>query len=175
MKIAVFCSARGGIDQRYLDVAEEVGELLGEQGHSLIYGGSNLSMMGKVASGVKKYGNEIVEVIPEKWVKLTNGGKIIHSKDLHERKRTLFELSDGFLALPGGIGTTSEITDLLDDISCEFVPRKPFVILNYQDFFDSLLGYFDSLKRGKFLHGEFNQFYFVTKNPKEAVEYLGKK
>ncbi len=170
--IAVFCSSRRGIDSDYLRLAEEVGDLIGSRGHSLIYGGSNLSMMGRVAAGVKRYGQEIVEIIPEKWEKMTNGGKVMKAKDLHDRKRKIFELSDGFLTLPGGIGTTSELVDILDDISCEFVERKPVVILNYQNFFDPLLNYFDSLKKGDFFIPDFSKLYFVAKTPLEAVDYF---
>jgi uncharacterized protein (TIGR00730 family) len=111
-KIGIFCSASGSIDPIYFDAAHQIGEWMGKNGKTLIYGGANLGLMECVAKAVKENGGHVIGVVPSK---LEENGKvstypdeIIATHDLSDRKDIILQQSDVLVALPGGIGTLDE-------------------------------------------------------------------
>ena len=112
-KIGIFCSASGSIDPIYFDAAHQIGEWMGKNGKTLIYGGANLGLMECVAKAVKENGGHVIGVVPSK---LEENGKvstypdeIIATHDLSDRKDIVLQQSDVLVALPGGIGTLDEV------------------------------------------------------------------
>ena len=112
-KIGIFCSASGSIDPIYFDAAHQIGEWMGKNGKTLIYGGANLGLMECVAKAVKENGGHVIGVVPSK---LEENGKvstypdeIIATHDLSDRKDIILQQSDVLVALPGGIGTLDEV------------------------------------------------------------------
>ena len=116
-RIAVFCGSSFGNDEIYNKKASELGLEMARRGLSLVYGGGNKGLMGKIAHTVYENGEEVIGVLPEALnipavLKDSVHTKLIVVKDMHERKSTMYKLSDGFVAMPGGIGTLEEIAEI---------------------------------------------------------------
>ena len=115
--ICVYCGSANGADPAYAAAAEEFGALLAGSGIRLIYGGGSVGLMGIVARRVLAEGGQVTGIIPqflkEREVMLTEVSELIVTPDMHERKRIMFERSDAFVALPGGIGTLEETVEML--------------------------------------------------------------
>ena len=110
--ICVYCGSSSGIQPEYVEVAKLLGEVIAIRHLSLVYGGSNIGLMGIVANAVLENGGKVVGVIPNLFAeKITHREltQIYQVGSIHERKHKMFELSDGFIALPGGLGTVEEI------------------------------------------------------------------
>lgn len=142
MNIAVYCASRPGNDPAFSEDAYKVGRWIGEHGHTLVYGGSFTGLMGRVASGCLDAGGEVIGVIPEidELVARQNPrlSRVIFTKDMADRRSEMIRLSDGFIALPGGLGTFDEVTEVLSLKSLDLVKGKVA-------FFDTL-GYYAKLK-----------------------------
>jgi uncharacterized protein (TIGR00730 family) len=115
LAICVYCGSSPGKDPRHMAAAEELGRRIGSGGHSLVYGGGNLGLMGAVARSTKAAGGHVTGVIPRflitKEKVLSDADDIILVDDMHERKKLLFEKADAFVTLPGGIGTLEEVAE----------------------------------------------------------------
>lgn len=116
MRICVFCGSSPGTDPNYLEQATALGALLAERGIGLVYGGASIGTMGAVADGALAAGGEVVGVIPEHLsrVEISHPGltELHVVADMHERKAKMAALADGFLALPGGMGTLEELFEI---------------------------------------------------------------
>lgn len=155
--ICVFCGSSPGVDHGFLAAAEEVGRLLASQGRRLVYGGGRIGLMGAVADAALAEGGEVIGVIPqsliEKEVAHLGLSDLRVVSSMHERKATMAELSDGFIALPGGIGTLEEFFEIWTWGQLG-LHRKPFGLLNVAGFFDPLLAFLDQLADQRFLRPE---------------------
>jgi uncharacterized protein (TIGR00730 family) len=153
-RICVFCGASDGRDPRYADVAASVGGSLARRGIELVYGGGCLGLMGAVADGALAAGGRVTGVIPAGLVdrELAHRGvtelRIVTS--LHERKATMAELADGFLALPGGLGTLEELAEVLSWAQLG-LHAKPVGALDVGGFFRPLVAYLDHAGREGFI------------------------
>ncbi len=140
--LAVFCASSKGNDREIFNTSYEVGRLMAENNIRLIYGGSKLGLMGQVARGVMDYHGKVTGVIPDflktKEVVHTNLDKLITTQDMHERKLTMNELSDAFLALPGGFGTFEELFEIVTWAQLG-LHRKPIGLLNIGGFYNDLI------------------------------------
>jgi uncharacterized protein (TIGR00730 family) len=116
MRISVYCSSAPDIDQAHLDLAYEIGKGIGQRGWDLVWGGGAISMMGAVARGTREHGGKTFGVIPTKLLLLEIEDKesteIIEVDSMRTRKAKIEELSDAFIALPGGIGTLEEFFEI---------------------------------------------------------------
>jgi len=114
-KICVYCGSNPGTSPAFLRSAGDFGKILAENGVGLVYGGGGDGMMGEVAGSVIRHGGEVHGIIPEFLVAREHAHKnvqdLIVTRDMHERKRKMFEMADGFGALPGGVGTLEEIVE----------------------------------------------------------------
>jgi uncharacterized protein (TIGR00730 family) len=142
--LCVFCGSRSGTNPAFEAAARETGRLLGERGIRLVYGGGSLGLMGAVADGCLAAGGEVIGVIPGFLMDLELGHQGVTRlevvPDMLERKKRMAELSDGFLTLPGGIGTLDELFEMLTWVRLG-VHRKPNGLLNVDGFYDELISF----------------------------------
>jgi uncharacterized protein (TIGR00730 family) len=147
-RICVFCGASAGRDARYAEVAASVGASLARQGIELVYGGGRVGLMGAVADGALAAGGRVTGVMPAGLVdrELAHPGltamRIVTT--LHERKAAMADLSDAFLALPGGLGTLEELSEVLSWAQLE-LHAKPVGALDVGGFFRPLVAYLDHI------------------------------
>lgn len=140
--LAVFCGSKTGNLSAYSEGAVHLGELLARQNISLVYGGGKVGLMGILADTVLQNGGTVTGIIPEKLMELEVGHTEITSlkvvKDMHERKAMINALSDGFLCLPGGIGTLEEIFEVFTWGRIGY-HHKPCALFNVAGFYDPLM------------------------------------
>ncbi|MFT0695063.1 TIGR00730 family Rossman fold protein [Acinetobacter bereziniae] len=140
--IAIFCGSSLGTDQIFADVAQLTGETIAKHGQTLVYGGGRSGLMGIVADSALAAGGQIIGVIPQGLVdrELAHPGltELHIVKNMHERKTKMSELSDGFIALPGGAGTIEEIFEQWTWAQLG-IHLKPCAFLNVEGFYDDLL------------------------------------
>ena len=145
-RICVFCGSSHGANPAYAEAAQNAGRELARRGIGLVYGGGNVGLMGVVADAVLAAGGDAIGVIPEALMakELGHGGlsELRVVKTMHERKALMAELSDGFIALPGGIGTFEEFFEIVTWAQLGF-HSKPCALLNVNGFYDPLLHLLD--------------------------------
>src|SRR5215469_14673631 len=145
-RICIFCGSSTGTRSEYAETARAMGQALLRRGIGLVYGGGCVGLMGIVADEVMSGGGEVVGVIPEALVtrELAHGDitQLIVVHSMHERKAKMAELSDAFIALPGGYGTFEEFCEILTWAQLG-LHRKPCGILNVEGYYDPLLALFD--------------------------------
>ena len=147
--VCVFCGSGTGTDPAFAEAARRFGRILAENRVGLVYGGGSLGLMGILAASVLDHGGRVTGVIPEfltgREHVMGRAQEVIVTRDMHERKRIMFERADAFAALPGGIGTLEE---LVEQITWAQLGRhrKPIVIANIGKFWDPLLALFDHMR-----------------------------
>lgn len=155
--ICVFCGSSPDVDALYLSSAHEVGRLLASMGIRLVYGGGRLGLMGALADAAVAAGGDIIGVIPgalvDKEVAHRGLSELRVVASMHERKALMAELADGFVALPGGIGTLEEFFEIWTWGQLG-LHHKPFGLLNVGGFYDPLLAFLDQLAERRFLRPE---------------------
>lgn len=141
-RLAVYCGSATPEDSRYLALAREVGETLAARGIGVVYGGGKLGLMGALADGALAAGGEVVGVIPDAMVQAEVANlactELRVVRTMHERKQAFTDLSDGFLALPGGVGTMDELWEAVSWAQLGY-HAKPVGLLNAFGFYDGLL------------------------------------
>ncbi|MEP6754008.1 MAG: TIGR00730 family Rossman fold protein, partial [Chthonomonadales bacterium] len=153
--ICVFCGSSPGANPVYLEAANEVGKYLADNGITLIYGGGQLGLMGAIADATLANGGKVIGVIPDALAV----AEVAHArltelhvvKTMHERKALMAELSDAFIALPGGFGTFEEYCEMLTWGQLD-IHRKPVGLLNVNNYFDPLIQLFDHANSEGFIH-----------------------
>jgi uncharacterized protein (TIGR00730 family) len=140
--ICVYCGSSPGTDPAFMEAARDFGKVLAHKGIRLVWGGGSIGLMGAVAAAVMEHGGEATGVIPEFLTAKERPRKLaqeqIVTRDMHERKRTMFDRADAFVALPGGIGTLEE---LVEQMTWAQLGRhkKPILIANINGFWNPLL------------------------------------
>lgn len=144
--VCIFCGSNAGTNPAYAQAARETGALLAQRGLTLVYGGGSIGLMGLSADAVLAAGGQVRGVIPDFLDKREVGHKRIQEQivvgSMHERKQRMADLSDGFLALPGGMGTLDELCEIIT-WSQLGLHRKPIALLNVAGYFDSFLQFMD--------------------------------
>ncbi len=173
--VAVFCASSDGVDPEIFKMARIVGEVLAKRDIRLIYGGSKLGLMGQVAAGVMENGGFVTGVIPEflktKEVVHTGLDRLITTKDMHERKLTMNELSDAFITLPGGFGTLEELFEIVT-WSQLGLHRKPIGLLNINGFYDDLLSMLKNMTAKGLLKEENLEILLVADSIEELLKLM---
>lgn len=148
-RLAVYCGSASPADPRYIELAEHVGAELTRRGIGVVYGGGRLGLMGAVAKGALEAGGEVIGVIPEALAGTDGrGGEVANHdctelhvvKDMHERKAAFTRLSDGFLTIPGGVGTMDELWEAVSWAQLGY-HAKPVGLLNAFGFYDHLIAF----------------------------------
>ena len=161
-RICVFCGSNAGHNPIYRAEAEKLGRLLAARGIELVYGAGNIGLMGAVADACLAAGGKVIGVIPEALMGKEVAGRAVDHRALtrievvdsmHTRKARMAELSEGFIALPGGFGTFEEFCEILTWGQLGF-HAKPMGLLNVNGFYDPLLGLFDRAVNEGFLRAQ---------------------
>jgi uncharacterized protein (TIGR00730 family) len=156
--ICVYCGSNEGAAPEYKAAAEGLGRALAADGIRLVYGGGSVGLMGIVARTMLSRGGKVTGIIPQflkdREVMLKEASDLIVTADMHERKRLMFERSDAFVALPGGIGTLEEVVEMMTWAQLD-QHAKPVLIVNINGFWDSLISLFRRMTEDGFLHKAF--------------------
>ncbi|MGA2749660.1 MAG: TIGR00730 family Rossman fold protein [Verrucomicrobiota bacterium] len=155
--VCVCCGSSPGLLPEYLEAASKFGRLLASRGITLVYGGGKVGLMGAVADGALEAGGRVIGVIPksliDKKVAHTGLTELHPVSSMHERKAKMADLSDAFVALPGGVGTLEEIFEACTWTQLGF-HSKPCAFLNVMGFYDSLFAFIHNLVAQRFLKPE---------------------
>jgi uncharacterized protein (TIGR00730 family) len=152
--ICVYCGSGPGTNPRFIEAAIALGKTLAENGIRLVYGGGSIGLMGAVATSVLDHGGTVTGIIPDFLTSRENALKrvqeMIVTPDMHERKRLMFELSDAFVALPGGVGTLEE---LVEQLTWQQLGRhtKPVLLANIDGFWEPLLALLAHMRATEFI------------------------
>ncbi len=145
-RICVFCGSQPGHDPDYAEAAGELGRLLAGRGITVVYGGGHVGLMGLLAEAALKAGGKVIGVIPEglkrRELAYDNLTELIVTRTMHERKQRMADLSDGFIALPGGFGTFEEFCEIVTWAQLG-LHEKPCALLNAKGYYDRMLAMFD--------------------------------
>jgi cytokinin riboside 5'-monophosphate phosphoribohydrolase len=171
MNICVF-SGSSKVAEAYNLAAAEVGRHIGERGHNLIYGGSQRGLMGAVARGVKKSGGKVIGIIPKIFQNAASGeDELIVTKDFYTRIQEMEKRSEGFITLPGGIGSLLEALVILQSRQLN-QHLKPLVFLNINNFYSQFLDQLDYITEMGFAPLDNHSIWHTEQNPIEAIKYL---
>src|SRR5690348_9912102 len=156
--VCVYCGSGPGTNPHYIEAAKALGRAFAENGVRLVYGGGSLGMMGAVATSVLDNGGVVTGIIPDfltmRENALTRVQEMVVTPDMHERKRLMFERSDAFVALPGGIGTLEE---LVEQLTWQQLGRhsKPVLLANIDGFWEPLLALITHMRATQFIRPGF--------------------
>jgi len=152
--ICVYCGSGPGTNPRFVEAAKALGKIFAENGIRLVYGGGSIGLMGAIATSVLDHGGSVTGIIPDfltaRENALTRVQELIVTPDMHERKRLMFERSDAFVALPGGIGTLEE---LVEQLTWQQLGRhtKPVLLANIDGFWEPLLALLAHMRATEFI------------------------
>ncbi len=175
MNICVFSSSSNAINEVYFHEAEQLGKLIATGNHTLINGGANVGLMEAVTVSASLAGGKTIGIIPEKLIDRSlasaNSHEVIVTPDMHNRKERMRDISDAFIALPGGFGTLEEILEVITLRQLEY-HTKPIVFINTNHFFDNLFKQFEVSYNEMFAKDIYRKLYFVAQNAREAMNYI---
>lgn len=147
-RVGIFCGAHTGNGSHYIDIAAAVSQRIVERGYGIVYGGGRVGLMGVIADAALAAGGEVIGVIPEALAskEVAHGGltELHVVSSMHERKALMADLSDAFIALPGGFGTMDEFCEIVTWAQLH-IHDKPVGLLNSNGYYDELLALFDKM------------------------------
>jgi uncharacterized protein (TIGR00730 family) len=174
-RICVFCGAHDGRDGRYLDVARRTARAIVGAGYGLVYGGGRVGMMGALADAALGAGGEVVGVIPRTLAHREiahEGISALHVvESMHERKALMADLSDAFVALPGGFGTMDEFHEALTWRQLR-IHDKPIGLLNTGGYYDALLALFDHMVAEGLVRSDSRELFVTAPTIEELLRLL---
>jgi hypothetical protein len=174
-RICVYCGSSPGRSPNYREVARALGHELAGRGLGLVYGGAGIGVMGAVADAALARGGEVVGVIPRSMAlkEVAHGGltELIVVDSMHERKAQMADLSDGFVALPGGWGTLEEIFEMLTWAQLG-IHRKPCGLLNVGGYFDHLFAFLETAFSERFVRDQFRPMLIMEEHPARLLDRL---
>jgi len=175
--ICVFCGSSVGKRENYVLYARQLGKLIADRKMTLVYGGGNIGVMREIADSTMKYGGKVIGVMPQHIVDKEvahHGITELHIvQSMHERKAKMAELSDGFIALPGGFGTIDEIFEVMTWNQLEII-NKPTGLLNIDGYFDHLIAFIQHAVDEKFVRVEHKQNLIVETSAELLIEKIEK-
>jgi uncharacterized protein (TIGR00730 family) len=173
--VCVFCGSREGSHPSYAESARDMGKELARRGLGLVYGGGQVGLMGAVADAVLEEGGEVVGVIPEALVarEIAHVGltELHVVGSMHERKKLMADLSDGFVALPGGYGTLEEFLEVLSWAQLS-IHEKPCALLDVDSFWKPLSALFDQVVAEGFVHPDHRSLVLTERDPRALLDIM---
>lgn len=179
MKIGITLTSSLSVGQEYINLTRTVAEILAREGFSIVYGGTEYGMMAELAKSYKEAGGtELIGVMSEELKSVTKGYKAFENLDktiwtnqMGERIRTISDISDGFVILPGGYGTLEEIMSIVGG-KANKIYDKPIIVLNHSHYYDTLLSFFDEMQKKQFSKIKIQELVHVCENPDDIVNYF---
>lgn len=175
MNITVYLGASNGNNQNLTLAARKLGKWIGENGHTLVYGGSKCGLMGELAESVLKAKGKVIGVEPQFFIdagfdypKIT---QLIVTQDMSERKTKMIELGDAFIAFPGGTGTLEEITEVMSKVSLKHL-KTPCMLYNLNGYYDDLKKFLDKMITFDLSSKEKQEGIYFVENLEEIKEIL---
>jgi len=174
-RMCVFCGTNAGARPEYGAAARELGKLLAQEGIELVYGGASVGIMGELADAVHEHSGHVTGIIPQQLMKKeeahTGIRDLIVVASMHQRKSQMADMSDGFIALPGGIGTLEGFLEILTWGQLG-IHSKPTGILNVAGYFDALIRFLDHSVAEGFLTEEHRATIMVESDPARLLERM---
>jgi len=174
-KVCVYCGSGPGTDPAFVESARAFGAILAKNGIGLVFGGGSVGIMGTLSKSVLEHSGQVTGIIPEFLVvrehAMRGADNLIVTRDMHERKRKMFEMADAFVALPGGIGTLEELVEQITWVQLGR-HRKPILLANIKGFWDPLCALIDHMKRLEFIRGDLNFDLLVATKVTEILPML---
>lgn len=174
-RLAVYCGSNMGSEPRFADLAQRLGARMAARGIDLVYGGGHRGLMGVVADAVLAGGGQVFGVIPQALVDLESAHRGLTElhvvTTMHERKAMMTELTDAFVAIPGGIGTFDELFEAWSWNTLGY-HAKPFAVLDDHGFWDSMLTFLDTATEAGFISPARRALLKVAASPDEAIDVL---
>ncbi len=174
MNICVFSSSSNAISDIYFEEARKLGHLIGKGNHTLVNGGANVGLMEILTIAASKAGAKTIGVIPERLKERSltsdNSHEVIVTRDMQERKAKMREISDVFIALPGGFGTLEEILEVITLRQLSY-HNKAIIFINTNNYFDHLFKQFEVSYNEMFAKKIYRELYFVANDSGEALEF----
>ena len=175
MRICVFCGSSVGARPAYAAAAKKLGELMAKRGIGLVFGGGCIGLMGTIADAVLKNGGEAIGVIPDGLMQREIGHRGVTRlhvvETMHQRKALMADLSDAFIAIPGGYGTLEEFAEIVT-WSQLGIQIKPCALLNIEGYWDGLLSFVDHAVNEDFVRGENRDLIVVGATPEEVLDKI---
>jgi uncharacterized protein (TIGR00730 family) len=176
-KICVYCGSGPGTDPAFVESARAFGAILAKNDVGLIFGGGSIGMMGAIAKSVLDHGGKVTGIIPEFLVArehaMRGADNLIVTRDMHERKRKMFEMADAFVAMPGGIGTLEEVVEQMTWVQLGR-HRKPILLANIKGFWNPLCALIDHMRKLEFIRGDLNFDLLVADKVDDILPFLQK-
>jgi uncharacterized protein (TIGR00730 family) len=173
--ICVYCSSSSAIDEVYFVAARELGEAIARRDWGLVYGGSDVGLMGAVARAVHLHQGTVIGIIPQtihaRGIAYETADELLVTRDLRERKAEMERRADAFIALPGGFGTLEEVIEVLTLKQLQ-VHAKPIIFLNINGFYDPLITLFEHYYQQQFARPETRQLYFIAPDVTSTVGHI---
>lgn len=173
--ICVFCGSKPGEDPAHMALARELGNAIGARGMTLVYGGGRIGLMGAVAEAASGSGADVVGVIPDFLMKLevgnTANGSLEITDSMHSRKRRMFEISDAFVALPGGLGTIDETMEIITWKQLR-LHDKPIIVLSPKGYWSPLQQIVASVVDAGFAHEAVKELFTVVETVEEVFDAI---
>jgi uncharacterized protein (TIGR00730 family) len=173
--ICVFSSSSDAVAPAYFKAACDLGQLIALHGHTLVYGGSNVGLMGELARAAHTQQGKVIGVIPEsiraRGVAYDLADELLVTTDLRERKAVMEARSDAFIALPGGFGTLEEVSEILTLKQLQ-MHTKPMVLVNTLGFYDKLLALYEHFYAEHFAKEQYRKLYYVAPDVTSALVYI---
>lgn len=170
--ICVYCGSGPGLNPAYVEAARRLGAALALEGIGLVYGGGSLGLMGEVARATLKGGGRVIGIIPEFLVQrermLTEVSELIVTANMHERKMTMFERADGFVALPGGIGTLEELIEISTWAQLD-QHAKPIILANIENYWALLIQLLAHMRAEQFIRAGLEVHFDVVDTPEAII------
>ena len=174
-RICVFCGSSPGNNSKYAKSARSLGATLTEQGITLVYGGSNIGLMGEIANSMIGRNGDVIGIIPQvlvdKEVAFTHLHDLRIVNSMHERKALMAEMADGFISMPGGFGTLEETIEMLTWTQLG-IHEKPIGLLNVEGYFDPLCGFIDHMVSEGFLVQGFRDMVLMDRHPDDLLDKM---
>jgi uncharacterized protein (TIGR00730 family) len=174
-QLAVYCGSAPGTDPAFAEAAKATAAAMVREKIQLVYGGGRLGLMGLIADSVLELGGKVYGVIPQALVDIEVAHPSVTElhvvETMHERKAKMTELADGFLALPGGIGTLDELFEAWSWNALGY-HKKPFCLLNTNGYWDGLITFIGHATESGFMSAQRRQQLLVAETPEQALELL---
>ncbi len=173
--VCVYCGSSAGADPAFVKAAEALGKSFAQSGVRLVYGGGSVGIMGAVARAVLDHGGTAIGIIPEFLARRERPQglreDLVVTRDMHERKRRMFEAADAFVALPGGIGTLEELVEQLTWVQIG-QHKKPVLLANINGFWDPLRDLLDHMEKLGFIYGDVQGNLLIANRPEDVLPKL---